>query len=553
MNRQLGTPSRRTRALALAAVLVGLGAAAVTPAAEASTSRSLINGSGSSWSSNAVTQWIADVQTRGLQVVFTATGSATGRKDFAQKTTDFGVSDIGFQGADPQDPTNVDDSLGRAFAYLPIVAGGTGFPYHITVGGQLVRNLRLSGLTLARIFTNQITNWSDPAITADNNGRKLPSIKIIPVVHSEGSGSTAQFTRYLDTVYPSIWRPFNGASGLTEYYPRKGSAIAQNGSDGVMNFIAAGSGNGSIGYDEYSYALGKNYPVAKILNAGGYYTLPNQYNVAVALTQAKLNLDKSDPNKYLLQNLDKVYTYSDPRTYPLSSYSYMIIPTAANDPKMTTSKRQTLADYLTYAVCEGQKEMGPIGYSPLPLNLVQASFDQTKKLKAADPGVDIANVDVKKCNNPTFDAKNPSRNYLSEIAPKPLACDKQGAGPCSGTVNANNANPVNGKAPTPAKTGTTGTSGTTGASGGTGTGGAVDPAASPSPAATDPTTGEVTNPDGATTTAEVFGSPTEIAAARSVTSNGALPAIVAGLVLLAVFLPPILARRFRSSASGGPR
>jgi phosphate ABC transporter phosphate-binding protein len=534
--------------------MVGLGAAAVTPAAEASTSRSLINGSGSSWSSNAVTQWIADVQTRGLQVVFTATGSATGRKDFAQKTTDFGVSDIGFQGADPQDPTNVDDSLGRAFAYLPIVAGGTGFPYHVTVGGQLVRNLRLSGLTLAKIFTNQITNWNDPAITADNNGRKLPSIPIIPVVHSEGSGSTAQFTRYLDTVYPSIWRPFNGASGLTEYYPRKGPAIAQNGSDGVMNFIAAGSGNGSIGYDEYSYALGKNYPVAKILNAGGYYTLPNQYNVAVALTQAKLNLDKTDPNKYLLQNLDKVYTYNDSRTYPLSSYSYMIIPTAPNDPKMTTSKRQTLADYLTYAVCEGQKEMGPIGYSPLPLNLVQASFDQTKKLKAADPNVDIANVDVKKCNNPTFDPKNPASNYLSEIAPKPLPCDKQGAGPCSGTVNANNANPVNGKPPTPSKTGTSGTPTTPGSTGAPGSGGAVTPVASPSPGTTDPTTGEVTNPDGSTTTAgDVVGTPTEIAAARSVTSNGALPAIVAGLVLLAVFLPPILARRFRSSASGGPR
>jgi ABC-type phosphate transport system substrate-binding protein len=216
------------------------------------------------------------------------------------------------------------------------VAGGTSFPYHITVGGKLLRNLRLSGPTLAKIFTNQITNWSDPAITADNNGRKLPSIPIIPVVHSEGSGSTAQFTRYLDTVHPTIWRPFGG-DGLTEYYPRKGAAIAQNGSDGVMNFIAAASGNGSIGYDDYSYALGKNYPVAKILNAGGYYTLPNQYNVAVALAQAQINQDKSDPNKYLLQNLDKVYTYKDKRTYPLSSYSYMIIPTAGDDARMNTA------------------------------------------------------------------------------------------------------------------------------------------------------------------------------------------------------------------------
>ena len=542
-------PSRPARSAALRVRRVRLGiaglavagvmAAAAAPAVEAApaapsvatVSRALVNGSGSGWSSNAVAQWIADVETRGLKVVYTANGSATGRKDFAQRTTDFAVSDIGYQGVDPRDPTIKDDSQGRAFAYLPIVAGGTSFPYHITVGGKLLRNLRLSGPTLAKIFTNQITNWSDPAITADNNGRKLPSIPIIPVVHSEGSGSTAQFTRYLDTVHPTIWRPFGG-DGLTEYYPRKGAAIAQNGSDGVMNFIAAASGNGSIGYDEYSYALGKNYPVAKILNAGGYYTLPNQYNVAVALTQAQINQDKSDPNKYLLQNLDKVYTYKDKRTYPLSSYSYMIIPTAGDDARMNTAKRQTLADYLTYSVCEGQKEMGPIGYSPLPINLVRASFEQTKRLKAADGGVDVRAVDVTKCNNPTFDAKNPARNYLSQIAPMPAACDKQGAGPCSSSTDSGTGNPTGGKAP-----GSPGGSG--GGTGGTG-GTQVDPGTGQ--VVTDPSTGDTT-----LVASDLVGTPTEVSAYSSSGSTTMLAALVAGLFILAVVQPPFLVRRFNRS------
>jgi phosphate transport system substrate-binding protein len=52
---------------------------------------------------------------------------------------------------------------------------------------------------------------------------------------------------------------------------------------------------------------------------------------------------------------------------------------------MTTAKRQTLADFLYYSICQGQKEMGPIGYSPLPINLVQAGFEQIAKLKTADP------------------------------------------------------------------------------------------------------------------------------------------------------------------------
>ena len=39
---------------------------------------------------------------------------------------------------------------------------------------------------------------------------------------------------------------------------------------------------------------------------------------------------------------------------------------------MTTAKRQTLVDFMYYSLCEGQAKAGPYGYSPLPLNLVQA-------------------------------------------------------------------------------------------------------------------------------------------------------------------------------------
>jgi phosphate ABC transporter phosphate-binding protein len=542
----------------LAAVTVGAIPALVGSVPANAAAHALIQGSGSSWSSNAVNQWIADVQPSGLQVVFTANGSAQGRKDFAFKTTDFAVSDIGYQGHDPVTNEN-DTSLGRAYSYLPIVAGGTSFPYQIRVGGQLVRNLRLSGETLAKIFTNKITNWNDPEVTQDNNGHALPSIPVIPVVHSEGSGSTAQFTTFLDSQYPSLWRPYFGASGMTEYYPRQGDQIAQNGSDGVMNFISSASANGAIGYDEYSYALAKDYPVAKVENKGGYFTLPTQYNVAVALTKAQINYDKSSPN-YLLQKLDGVFTDTDPRTYPLSSYSYMIIPTAADDSKMTTAKRQTEADFLYYSICQGQKEMGPIGYSPLPINLVQAGFQQTAKFHDADSGVDLSKENVTTCDNPTFVSGQPKRNYLAEIAPKPPTCDKAGQGPCTGNEGAVLGNPTSsGKAPTstggsgkPASgnngsTGTTtgGTGTTPGAGGGAGatvaagTGGAAG-------TAIDPTTGQViaTNPTATGSTGGVVvASPTEI---PDSSSSSGLAVLAAALLLGAIVAPPLTARWLRS-------
>lgn len=427
-----------------ASLLVLLLAAA--PTAQAAVTER-ITGSGSSWSANAVNQWVADVEPSGLQVVFTSQGSAQGRKDFANRTTDYAVSDIGFRGTD-QVTGDVDTSGGRPYAYLPIVAGGTSFPYNLTFGGKRISDLRLSGETLAKIFTNQITVWNDPAITADNNGRAMPAIPIVPLVHAEGSGSTAQLTTYFDTVYPNIWRPYFGQAGFTEYYPKKGgNMIAQNGSDQIINYATSAAANGVITYDEYSYALNKDFPVVKMQNAAGFFTLPTQYNVAVALQKAQINTDTNSPD-YLLQNLTDVFSFADPRTYPLSSYSYMIIPTGATDPRMNTPKRQALVDFLYYSVCVGQKGMGPIGYSPLPINLVQASFAQTNKLKAADPAVDINARDASTCNNPTFVAGEPNRNYLAEIAPQPADCDRAGAGPCSGAADtAINSNPVGGEAP----------------------------------------------------------------------------------------------------------
>jgi phosphate transport system substrate-binding protein len=411
----------------------GLAGADVAPAA--------ISGSGSSWAAGAISEWTTAVQSNNqLQVNYTDDGDAAGRQDFANKVSTFAVTSEGFQGGS-------DTSQGRAYAYLPVAAGGTSFPYQIRVDGQQVENLRLSGETLAKIFTNQITNWDDPEITADNNGQQLPNLPIIPVVQSEGSGSTYQLTDWLSSQFPSIWNPFAGAPGPTEYFPRAGNQIAQNGSDASMNYVASSEANGSIGYVEYFYPLQVGYPVAKVLNAAGYFTLPTQYNVAVSLEQAQINMDPSSPD-YLLQSLSNVYTDPDPRTYPLSSYVYMIEPTGANDSSVTPGMAQTLADFEYYAICQGQAGIGANGYSPLPVNLVEAAFGQVQKLQAAWPAIDISNLNITTCDNPTFVPGQPNENYLAQIAPLPPPCDKEGAGPCAAGVT------PNGIGPTPTSSGT---------------------------------------------------------------------------------------------------
>jgi phosphate ABC transporter phosphate-binding protein len=511
-----------------------------------------IEGTGSTWSELIVQQWIADVDANGMKVVYTGGGSTKGRKDFSQDSTDFAISEIPYQGTDERGQS--DSSNGREFAYLPIVAGGTAFTYQLKIGNKLVRNLRLSGETVAKIFTNKITNWNDPAITKDNNGRKFPSLPIIPVVRSDGSGTTAQFSTWMDHQYPNVWRPYYGQSGLTSYYPKKGDRmVSQAGSDQVMNTIKGFAGNGMIGYVEYSYPINANYPVVKVENKAGYFVEPTQYNTAVALTKAKINQDRSS-QLYLTQILDGVYSNADPRAYPISSYSYMIVPTGADDPRMSTAKRQTLADFMYYSLCSGQAKAGPYGYSPLPLNLVQAGFQQLAKLKQADPKVNLTNRDVRSCNNPTFDGKNLNRNVLADKAPQPAACDRTGAGPC-GTATGTNQPSTDkpGTAAPAAGGGPAGgpASGAPAAAGGPAsapTGGAAPPAA-----AVDPETGAVTT--GVTTTSadEIYANPTELASSRP--ADESTFRWLAAVELLALVLVPglyaVSMRRRRLVKAGG--
>ena len=317
-----------------------------------------IEGTGSTWSELIVQQWIADVDANGMKVVYTGGGSSKGRKDFSQNSTDFAISEIPYQGTDEQG--NADTSNGREYAYLPIVAGGTAFTYQLKIGDQLVRNLRLSGETITKIFTNQITNWNDPAITADNNGRAFPSLPITPVVRSDGSGTTAQFTTWMDKEYPShlaaVLRQVRPDVVLPAQGPRP---IGQAGSDQVMNTIAGFAGNGTIGYVEYSYPVNKDYPVVKVLNKGGYYVEPTQYNVAVALTKAKINQDKSSP-LYLTQILDERLPAPGPAGLPDLVLQLHGHPDRRDDPRMTTAKRQTLARLHVLLAVRGADQGRPL-------------------------------------------------------------------------------------------------------------------------------------------------------------------------------------------------
>ncbi|WP_241985070.1 MULTISPECIES: phosphate ABC transporter substrate-binding protein PstS [unclassified Cryobacterium] len=421
---------RAIRALFALAVVVILGLSG-TLSAQA-VSYDPITGTGSTWSQNALDQWRKNVASNyGMTVNYSGVGSSAGRRDFVAGNVDFAVSEIPFQTA-PEDGS-APEVPSRGYAYMPIVAGGTSFMYNLKINGARVSNLRLSGEVVTKIFTGVITKWNDPAIQTDNPGLKMPDKGIVPVVRSDGSGSTAQFSLWMSKQYNSLWGQFcvkvgkPASCGLTSQYPTYGNAKAQSGSAGVAGYVAQDYGEGAITYVEYSYALKAGFPVAKVLNTAGYYVEPTANSVAVALLQAKIKTDVpvSSPD-YLTQILDGVYNNPDPRTYPLSSYSYMIVPTEVGG-VFTAKKGLTLGAFANYMLCEGQQQAAALGYSPLPMNLVLAGFDQIKRV----PGADVSGVDINNCNNPTFKAgDSPSSNLLATNALKPADCDKVGTSQC---------------------------------------------------------------------------------------------------------------------------
>jgi len=482
----LGAPAQATRsavarpaAKSTTATRTARSAAASSPSSSASESFTPLNGFGSSWAGPAIDQWAEDVHTQGIVINFDPDGSAAGRQQYALDQADFAASDIAFL-TTPDPFQGGTENPKYAYSYIPIVAGGTSFLYNLQVGGKRITNLRLSGETIMKIFTGQISNWDNPEITADY-GAQLPSIPITVVVRADGSGASYQFSDWMLHEFPSDWASFCAKSGgpttncgPTEFYPDTAlpNGKSLNGSDLVANYIASPSNNGAIGYDEYAYALDSNIPVVAMENAAGYDVLPTASNVAIALQKAVINEDPSSVD-FLMQNLDSVYGYNDPRTYPLSSYSYLIVPrtsrtidgsTAGPPPIFNDSKGYTLSTWLNFVLCGAQQTAAALGYSPLPYPLITGGYLQFGYIPGAIHVGTVASF-IASCKNPTY---YDGQNLLIKQAPYPSPCQFHTA-PLSCTVK-------NGKAvaATAADTGTS-TSSTGKTSDSTGNGSTINP------------------------------------------------------------------------------
>ena len=283
---------------------------------------------------------------------YTGSGSGDGIKKFLASDVDFAGSDSPLKEAEVADAKN--RCGGNDAWHLPLVAG----PVAIAFNVPGVDKLNLDAPTLAKIFDSKITSWDDPAIKALNPDAKLPATKIIPVHRSDSSGTTDNFTKFLNANVPADW-PYEPSK---EWSGKGGSGAAK--STGVGDTVK--KTEGAVTYVEWGFAQENDLGVAKVDFGKGATELTAE-TAGRALDLAKFKMPGS---KDLVVDTTALYKTQEAGAYPLVMTTYEIVCSTGgySDSAISEDLKKAFSTILD----KGQDTLAEQGYVPLP-----AEFQKT--------------------------------------------------------------------------------------------------------------------------------------------------------------------------------
>lgn len=286
----------------------------------------------------------------GVEINYQSIGSGGGIAQVTKGLVDFGASDMPM----------TDDMLASSkvkLIHLPTVLGAV-VPVFNVPG---VSDLRFSPDVLADIYLGKISNWNDARIAKDNPGAHLSDQKIIVVHRSDGSGTSFIFTDYLSKVSKD-WAAGPG-KGTSPSWP---VGVGGKGNEGVAGLVRQLPG--AIGYVELIYALQNNISFGDIKNAAGNWVKASISGV----TEAAANI-KTMPADFRVS----ITNAPGPNAYPISSFTYLLIPMSGTNP----ANRAVLKDMLSWILKSGESEVSVLSYAPLPQNLVDKELQVVYSLK----------------------------------------------------------------------------------------------------------------------------------------------------------------------------
>jgi phosphate transport system substrate-binding protein len=296
-----------------------------------------LTGAGASFPYPIYSKWFSEYSAAhpGVEINYQSIGSGGGIRQVTSGLVDFGASD---------GPMN-DEQLAASkvkLIHIPTVLGAV-VPIFNVPG---VNDIRFSPDALADIYLGKITMWNDPRIAKDNPGVNLPNQKIIVVHRSDGSGTTYIFTDYLSKVSKD-WAGGPGKSTAVSW--PVGVSGAQNaGVAGLVRQLP-----GAIGYVELIYALQNHISYGAVQNASGTWLKASIEGVTEAAASVK-----QMPADYRVS----ITNAPGANAYPISSFTWLLIPTHSADP----AKGKVLKDLLSWIITSGEGEVSSLSYAPLP-------------------------------------------------------------------------------------------------------------------------------------------------------------------------------------------
>ena len=285
---------------------------------------------------------------KAVTVTYQGVGSGQGRTDFANKVVDWAGTDAPYGTSDKVQPP-------APFYYFPTVVAPITVSYNLSG----VKGLKLDAPTIAKIFQGQIKTWNDPAIAALNPKLKLPGTNITVVHRADGSGTTANFTSFLNTAATGVWTL---GTGSTVAWPA--GTQGATGSTAVANLVK--TTDGAVGYVDFSDADAAGLVFASVKNASGKYLPPTLVGAAAAAKGATVNPDLTfNP-----------INATGAAAYPITSPTYII----AYQTQTDANKGAALKSFLNFIYKQGQALAGSVDYSPLPKSLLSQAKAQVSKM-----------------------------------------------------------------------------------------------------------------------------------------------------------------------------
>jgi len=287
---------------------------------------------------------------KNVKVNYGGGGSGKGRQDFADMVTDYGCTDGLYKEAD------LAKIKGGEFLYFPILLGAITVSYNL----DGVDKLQLSPATVAKIFQRDIKNWNDKDIAAENPGAKLPDTDIVVAHRSDGSGTTEQFTKFLDAAAGDVWKL---KSGSTVEWSSDTQAGAGN--PGVAQIVK--STKGAIGYVDLPDAKATGLKYAGIKNQAGKFIEPSSESASTAGE----GIDVKDNLTYVSVNA------KGDGAYPITAPTWCVAYAKQTD----KAKGSALKAYFRYMLSDAQPAIKDIDFAPLPKGLADKAVAQLDKIQ----------------------------------------------------------------------------------------------------------------------------------------------------------------------------